>query len=187
MNKAIVGVVVVAVVAVGAYFAFMNKPKDGTNEGETQNQQSNTQQQNSESTQQSQNGSLRDLLAQGSRKCSYSFQGDGSVNEPDGTGTIYTANGNAYMDLTAMVNGMSVNSKVLIKDGVYYGWTEGQGMGLKMLMSDADKFNDSSMRQTLDINQKYDYDCENWNPDSAKFVVPANIQFTDLASLNAGN
>jgi uncharacterized protein YxeA len=185
MNKTIVGAVVVVILAVGAYFAFMNKPEqDGARQENSQTQQSNNeQQQTTESDSQTRTSTLKDIVAQGSKKCTYTFQGDASKSEPSGSGIIYTANGNAGMDISAVVNGVSMVSKVVIKDNIYYGWVDGQPTGLKMTFNDADAYN-TSVRQGVDINQEYNYTCENWNPDSAKFNVPANVQFTDLASLN---
>lgn len=188
MNKTIAGVIIVLILLVGAYFIFMNKPgesQDGSRQNDSQTQQSNNNQQDNTTTTQSQNSSLKQLLAQGSRKCTYSFSGDASKGEPNGTGTIYTANGNADMDISAVVNGATMKSRVVIKDGVYYGWVDGQPTGFKMTLNDADKYSNSSAQQGVDINQQQSYSCESWNPDSSKFSVPANIQFTDLASLNA--
>lgn len=170
------------VVAAGVYFGFMKKDSNDAVNQEQQNTQSNTS--NQEQVQQSttQTASLRELITRGNQKCTYNYNQEGNV----GSGTIYTINGKASMEIDATVNGVQVDSRAIISDGVYYGWVDGQPTGLKMTLADAAKYQDASVRQGVDVNEEMDYKCESWNPDQAKFNVPGNVQFTDIGSLYSG-
>jgi hypothetical protein len=183
MNKTILGVIaaVIVIAAVG-YFALMRKPQEdnGTKpEAQSQEQANQSTGQNANEQQQNvssqQNVSLRELAAQGSRKCTFS---DGQ-----GQGTVYANTGKMRVDVNTTVNGASVSSHGIMDGTTYYGWVDGQPSGFKMSLEGMNSTPNSS-RQTVDFDKELNYDCSDWSVDASVFTLPAKIQFTDFSSFS---
>ncbi|MDQ3015078.1 MAG: hypothetical protein M3Q73_04400 [bacterium] len=171
MNKklwaGIAGVVVLLILIVAA----MNMNKDEAavvpNENENQVQGTETSQQ-----------SLKEIIASNKPvKCEYS-----SV-QPDGSsvsGTSYVANGKVRGDFSSTINGTAITGHTLIDGTTMYTWVDGQKEGFKLAINTSGSSTPSN--QAVDLDAKADYDCSSWNPDTASFVLPTNITFTDMSA-----
>ncbi len=172
MNKKVLGVIG-AIVVIGLVVYFMTAKK-GVDE--PANQETNTQTETNDTSNQpqttSQNNSLKGLLASGSQKCTYS--------DAQSQGTVYTANGKARMDMSTVTNGVTSSMHAVIDGTTYYSWVDGQPSGFKFSTTAAT--GSAGTNQNVDLEKKIDYNCDSWSADVSMFVLPANVQFTDLSS-----
>ena len=178
-TKALAAVAAIVVIGVAVYFVTANKGNDSTQDAQQQStgQQQGNADTSGQSTQQPTNGtvssSLRELTAQGTRKCTYS--------DANSSGTVYTADGKARMDISGTYNGVTTASHAIIDGETYYGWVDGQPSGFKFSTAITGAGSAGS-NQNVDVNKKIDYSCGSWSADASMFVVPANVTFTDLSA-----
>jgi hypothetical protein len=169
------------------------KTVDGKQQEQTQQEGEQQQEQKQEQTQQQQqeifSGKIKDLMSGGKTlKCTWTYKSDGLVAE-----SIIYLDGEKYAsevivpdteDKTMMVHS--------IFDGEWaYSWTEGMLNGMKMRPSDFEDMDEgedesegpegSDNGYANFINEQYDFSCENWKADSAKFAIPSNVEFEDFA------
>jgi hypothetical protein len=169
--KAIIIAVVTLAVAGGGAFYVVNKDdgaanQSGQNIGE--------------------NSSINDLLASGENiQCTYSFtDDDGNEN----TGTTYVVGERMRGSFTFNSQTEGVQTSNILRDNEYqYVWSDGSNEGFKTKVEAADSEDSQPAektddQQTIDQDQKYDFDCSGWSVDETVFEVPANIKFTDYSS-----
>lgn len=124
-------------------------------------------------------GSIDDLLAEGeSYRCTFTYESDLA----DSTGVVYVTDGKLKGDFqteVAALGGQVVTH--LIRDGEsVYTWIDGTSVGVK---APANISGSGSARQsTFDpLEQQLNYDCEPWEVDPGVFILPAGVQFSEVA------
>lgn len=130
--------------------------------------------------------SLKDLIAAGvPQKCTYSSTNDSGSTQ----GTSYVADGKVRADFTSTLAGKSSTSHIISDNKITYMWTDGEKNGVKMTIpegqasySPVPESSDGSYKQA-DLDQKADYDCSAWIPDSSVFTPPSDVTFTDLSEM----
>ena len=132
--------------------------------------------------------SLKDLLSSGvAQKCTFSTTDESGVSE----GTTYVAGGKVRGDFTTTASGKKTASHTIVDGKTSYIWTDGEKNGFKMTVEeteagaedkDAPVPQETSVQET-DLNQKTDYKCSAWVPDSSLFVPPTNVTFTDFSEM----
>ena len=182
-NSKIAGIIVaIIILALIGWFA-MSK-KSGNNPDNTTKSQTN----NSENVPPAGNQptSLKELLAAGSnQKCEVSFDSQNSQTQ----GTIYVSGGKYRADFSSIASGKTISSHMITDTQNVYTWMDGMGTGYKMAASST--MNSGAMegnsQQSIDPNNKYDYNCSGWSVDSSKFDPPSGMTFTDISTMVPGN
>lgn len=131
-------------------------------------------------------GTFSDLLAQGTKQCTYEYTDENVVSK----GTIYLHQGKMFGETNAAVENDSYTANILLADNQLYSWDPSTKQGVKM---DYNKLKELSQalpsassqsptNNLPDLEQQYEYDCQNWNVDNSKFNVPSDVNFIDLAA-----
>lgn len=125
---------------------------------------------------------LKEMLAKNNNICTFTYTQD----EVNTTGTIYIANRQMKGETTASVSDKQYAGNFLIKDDTMYSWSSQQKQGIKISFADIEKMSQESDLPQEDTNiqsldQKYEYDCKNWTYDAAKFELPKDMTFIDMA------
>lgn len=166
-NKLMWGIVVLVVIAGGAYF-FM---KDSASVGiETPPQFM----------------SLKDLRGRtGQQTCTFTSTTQNSQSQ----GTVYLNNGMMRGNFTSVANGQSVASHMIVKDDSVYVWSDGLAQGYKMDVSTLDTPPSQGSQSGIDATAPVGYDCKAGNIDSSVFELPAGITFSTVgaATVPAGS
>jgi hypothetical protein len=98
--------------------------------------------------------------------------------------TIVYINGKTVRgDSTIVHNGLPKKGGVIMKDGFMYAWTGTEGMKMKVSAS----FTLDTAMSISGSAMPSSYDCESWTVDSAKFALPAHIQFVDYGVMSLPN
>lgn len=175
-QKVIIGIVVVIIIALGAFF--LMKDKSGSDDQDTSTGATSAETQGSmEQT------SLKGLLGMGkSQKCTYTT----TENNATSTGTVYVSGGKFRGDFSATASGQTQASHMISDGKVSNLWMDGSNMGYKMEFDQSAQAN-SQQSQSVDTNKNYDFDCDNWRTDSSMFNLPSGVDFQDMsAMMNAG-
>lgn len=123
--------------------------------------------------------SLKDLMAMGQNQ-SCTFE-----DETGNSGSVYASSGRVRGDFATNINGKLESSHLLV-DGQYaHIWTEGMANGIKISLDAIADIDTTSAQQSVDIDEKVDFDCSPWSVDASLFVPPASVQFTDYSSMMA--
>ncbi len=133
-------------------------------------------------------GSFKDLMASGKpQKCETSYV-SGNITS---TGTTYVAGDKMRGDFSSEVEGKTTESHMIIRDQTVYTWIE--VMGTTMAFKTSLNTSNASTTQTrsVDINQRVDYNCEDWTVDESMFVLPTGVTFQETSAITpngaAGN
>ncbi len=126
------------------------------------------------------NGSMNELVARGGNyECNFTHATDVS----DSAGTVFISGKKMRGDFVSTTK-VAANLKVeshMISDGEFmYNWSSAAPMGFKIAIAETTNATPTTGSQSLDYNQKLDYDCKAWTVDSSKFAIPAEIKFTTL-------
>jgi len=185
-TKIIVGIIILLILIVGAYFVFGKKSASNSLQSVK----------NQVTTMATQKKSLSDFFSMtGSQQCTFSDKAKTS------SGTIYTDNGKMRGDFQSTNSGKTMMTH-MINDGTYiYYWTEGTKTGYKMSLATvkeqaakitmAPQNNNSGEEQSptsgpVNMNQQADYSCQAWSADASKFVLPQDVTFTDYTTMMQG-
>jgi uncharacterized protein YxeA len=141
--------------------------------------------------------SIMSLFKMGkSMECTFSF----SSNGVRGEGAGFFDNGNARVDSLYTGTGTVPTASYMISDStnkVMYTWTleDGVSQGVKMALPDDIP---SSTADTPDVSAvmspeangvtpetDVEYDCKPWTVDSSVFVPPSDVEFMDMAGMQA--
>ena len=132
--------------------------------------------------------SLKELIAANvPQKCTFS-----TTDEESGKteGTTYVAGGKVRGDFTNTISGKTTTSHMISDSKTSYIWEEGQKKGVKMTVdepetdgADTATSTDSSAGTQADLNEKADYKCSAWLPDSSLFNPPSDVKFADLSEM----
>ena len=121
-----------------------------------------------------------------SLKCTYSYNtGEQTLN-----GTLYTSGKMFRSEFEMPMENNDTAFSYSLSDGKdMYTWTDGNNQGMKINLEEsqdmAKDYQDSpdseNHKQASDqLNNEYEYKCQNWKVNPEKFKVPANIEFSDL-------
>ncbi len=137
-------------------------------------------------------GSLFDLFNKGGNlQCTFSGAQDGQ----NISGTIYVSGKRMKGVFEIEMEPTTITSN-MISDGEFvYTWSDLLPQGIKMKLTDAEGNADADsttlspevLESVKEFQRDYDYDCSEWDVDSALFVVPTNVTFTDFTNLNPAN
>lgn len=190
MNTKTITVAVILLLIAATGYYFFNNDQSKTSVGvEEQNSPADTLEDTS--TGESGMGSLMGLMGLGQNTmCTFSH-----VDE----GTGQTSNGEFYydggsqrfrVDSTTQVDGAMYVTHMINDSESSYVWSEGSGETFAIKMS-ADVNTDSNVQEydtdgpnkPLSMDQEVDYDCNSWRVDNRVFIPPADVEFTDMASM----
>lgn len=101
-------------------------------------------------------------------------------------GTVYISKGNIRGNYNVKVQGMSIDTSVIVRDGFAYTWTNMMTTGYKVAVA-TDTTGKTSAggttpQGTFSWNSDMigDYDCKPWTADAAMFTLPAKITFKTI-------
>ena len=178
MNNKIIAGVLGAVVVLGGAYLFMGRDSVNT---ETPNSIAVGEPNPSTPTEQNSGKkmSFDSFLKQGG---SYVCTVNQTVQGIDSKGTVYINGSNIHGEFNTAVAGMNVDSHFIAKDGFTYTWSRMmQGKGFKAPMSTGgagDTSAGTSGQYSFNAEQIGEYDCQPWNVDASKFVLPSGVTFT---------
>lgn len=141
-------------------------------------------------------GSLKDLMTKGEdAQCTWSSGSDVAKS----SGTVYVNGNKFYQEFSTTQGELGEIKSYILNDGEWvYQWNSMSKMGTKMQASEVKKMADDAQknspidmdikpneegRRNIDLNNKVDYNCQKWNVDASKFVLPSDIQFNDLSQM----
>lgn len=180
MNTKIIALIVVVLLAGGAYVAYNSNKNKTEVAGQNETAQSQTEAK-------VETGSFASLIASGtSRKCTYASNKDDVTT----SGVIYVSGGKMRGDITAGVTGNTAVTHMM-NDGKYtYIWNDNDTFAYKMAFDANDVKdiqNSATAQQSVDFKQNYDFSCESWDANSTAFELPSGIEFKDLPSMPAAS
>ncbi len=128
--------------------------------------------------------SFSDFLKQtGAYKCTVEQNVAGVVT----SGTVYMNAGKIKGTFASMVNGMSVNTSFILRDGFTYTWTSAYPVGFKVAVSDASTESTAGASTqgvyTWNAENIGAYACDPWTADESVFTVPTNVQFMEPGNM----
>ncbi len=107
-----------------------------------------------------------------------------NVNGTETNGVTYIGNGMIRGEYNMKVQGMNVDSTLIVRDGYTYSWSSMMPTtGFKVKVSGAaqgDANAAASGQYSFNAEQIGDYSCEPWTVDESKFAVPAGVTFREL-------
>jgi hypothetical protein len=116
-------------------------------------------------------------------KGSYKCVVNQDVQGIESLGLVYISNGKVRGDFSTSVQGMSIDTSFIVKDGYSYAWNSLTKNGFKFKASgDKGQVNpgtSTSGTYSWNAEQIGDYDCQDWNEDSSVFALPTNITFSE--------
>lgn len=106
------------------------------------------------------------------------------VADTDTVGTTYISDGKIRGEYNTKVQGMSVDSTFIMRDGYSYTWSSmmpNAGFKVKVVADAAsDTSANTSGTYAYNADQIGDYDCEAWSGDESKFALPAGVTFREM-------
>ena len=176
-KKMVFAAVAIALVAAGCG---KKAPAPSNTMAPVSNQQSDNQPAVKESGQMT---TLNDLLAMGKpQKCTVTY----TVNDTQNQGTVYIDGKNVRMDTTYELNGAKKDFSVISDGKNTYLWTSGSATGYKVPIqknsTTTQASGESKLRQDLDPNHPYQYNCSGWTADSSEFTPPSSISFREMTT-----
>lgn len=164
----IVGLLII-VFGIGAYFLSQNKASNSSLKNTSKTPET-TSTKSAEST-------LKELIASKVPvKCSYSTDaGTAKI-----TGTVYVSGGKVKGDFTTMAGKTAISGHMVTDEKYVYTWTDGTNQGYKFAIDTNTQTKEAaeSNTQKPDFNQKFNYSCSPWIPDSKMMELPKNVTFT---------
>ncbi len=129
-------------------------------------------------------GSLTDLSERGGEwKCVVKNDAQTGVGMVVSEGTVYVSGEKVRADFTSTVPGVGpVEAHTIVDDAMVYVWSSMAPQGIKAnVTAYAGSGDESGMSGAYgDAQQSYAYDCEPFAAESALFVAPADISFTQI-------
>lgn len=126
-------------------------------------------------------GSIASLLTAGKNvTCSMQYP-DGN-----GSGTVYVTGKKMRGEFTVKTDASKEYQSSMIQDGEYaYMWSDADKKGTKFKVSGIPTPSPATAAKSeaVDINQEVDLKCSTWSVDPSKFIVPADVEFTDLSAI----
>jgi len=173
MNTKLIMIIVGVLVLLGAgYWFFMADDEPDAASNGNQDQTASLDRQ----------ASLEELAAgRENLVCTYSQTAeDGSTS----SGTTYLASGRMSGEFTIAVEGQAPVRSYIINDGQnQYTWQDGSNQGYRFAVDelDADTAADDPV-QSVDTGQDYNFNCQEWPVEEARFSPPSNVDFIDFSA-----
>lgn len=131
-------------------------------------------------------GSLAAIMASGgSFRCDFSSQDEESAS----TGTFYFNDGRYRVDVDVTMDGTLTESHMINDSATTYAWSETPDGMMGMMFANVeyedvpyDSSTDSNP-QPVDVDESVDYNCIRASVDSALFVPPSDVEFTDMNAM----
>lgn len=174
MNKLVIIVVAVLVLALLGYFGYMQMQKGGTNPIQQAVEQT------SESVTK---GTIKSLL--GANK---NVTCKTTAKDQSGSGTIFVAGSKMRGDFSSQVEGKSMMTHMIQDDEFAYMWSDEDSRGTKFKI-DVNQpepslpAGSSVNSKAENLDDEVDMNCSSWIPDGSKFKPPGEVQFTDLSKM----
>ncbi len=106
------------------------------------------------------------------------------VQDMEMKGTVYINGDMVRGEYAMQVQGMNVDSNMVVRDGYTYSWSSMMPTGYKSkIVAPEETTNpDTGTSGTYSWNAEQigDYNCESWSPDEAIFALPAGMTFTEM-------
>lgn len=170
----IIGAIVIGVVLAAFFLMKSSSPSTSSQTADTM------QKETGESVGSMAKGSIASLLSAGKNvNCSMKYP-DGK-----GSGTVYVSGKKMRGDFTVMMDATKEYKSSMIQDGEYaYMWSDADKKGTKFKVSGIPTPSPATTAKTdtVDINQEVDLNCSTWGVDPSMFVVPTDVQFTDMSA-----
>ncbi len=175
MSKLITALVIIILIAGGAWYYTQHKSSSEVKDATSAQSEAQVEAQVQET-------SLKQLLtSKQDKKCTFELTRNNSAGS--GAGTFYISNGKSRGDIVATVNNTSLTTHMMADGTTSYVWTDDGTVAYKVSMEQVVTAANTS--GAVDPNSNYKFNCENWTPDQSTFVLPANIQFKEF-NLSAG-
>lgn len=185
MNKnkqIIMGLAVGLIILLGAGGLFLYSQNKKASTAATAPQTATSASQKEEKTDTMMSSNIADIMKNGkTTQCTFNYETDkGGTSE----GKFYISGNNMRGDINSITSTGKATNVSMVKNGdTTYIWGDSLPMGVKMTLSMDDTLKNDQVNQYLNVNQKGDFKCTSWTADSAKFVAPTNIKFTDMSSM----
>ena len=174
-NGLILGVIAIAVVAVGGVGAYMVLGNNALDAPEEQAKEASDVAMSNDAP-----SSLRDLMSfANNQECSF------TDDESASSGTVYAGDGKVRGDFNSTVDGTTTVSHVYSDGTDMYVWFDGGEGGFRGNLDDIQQASaqfEGSDTKTLDPDKQVDFSCQSWTVDSSRFELP-DIEFTDYGQM----
>lgn len=171
--KIVSAVIVAGALIVGGYFAFSQSNPDPKEEEKVVTDT------DSAKTSDKKIAFAEFLKTGGSYKCTVrQYVGDMNV-----VGQAYISDGLIRGEYNTKAQGMNIDATMIVRDGYTYTWSSiAPGMGFKAKVVESDGGSKTATAGTYSFNAEQigDYDCDDWDLDESKFVVPTTITFKEI-------
>lgn len=97
------------------------------------------------------------------------------------SGTVYIHNDFLKGSFSTSVQGQTIDSNMIVRDGYTYSWTNllaGKGFKSKTVDASSDTEAKSSSGYSWNGKQIGEYDCKEWIADDSMFELPKSVTFT---------
>jgi hypothetical protein len=107
------------------------------------------------------------------------------IGDMDTMGTTYIHNGMIRGEHTTEIQGMTIDTTLIVRDGYSYTWTSlAPNMGFKAKVTDmtnTDTSVQTSGTYSFNADQIGDYNCESWKEDVSVFEIPSGVTFQEIS------
>lgn len=119
--------------------------------------------------------SLIDLMRENQNlTCTYS-------GEDIGSGTVYLSSGRVRGEFEIETDEGVIDSNIISVDQKIYVWSDDSEQGVTFSVEEIEDVNEEEQRpNTVDLEEKFDYQCSRWSVNEDFFVPPADIEFIDF-------
>jgi hypothetical protein len=169
MNKQTMAIIGVIVVLVAGFFIWRNQGSDSNQVSGDRITGSN---------------SLSSLLGMGKNLvCTFDYADESGEQK----GTVYIAGEKMSGEFTITDSEGSVQTSIIRDDEYQYLWGDGMEQGVKFKLSamselEGEATTPTETEESVDLDQQYNVDCDNWRVDDSKFVPPSNVEFMDYSA-----
>lgn len=170
-NRVIAAIILVVVVAGGAFWLTRGNKTDVAGDSQTA---AESQVEGSVET-----ASLKSLIESGkTRKCTYETNEGGFKT----SGVMYSANNKMRGDISVDMNseGMQTLTHMIYDGGTSYVWSDDSPTGFKMSLDQSAQV--ETQNKSVDLDKDYNFKCESWSVDNSKFELPGGVQFNDMGT-----
>ncbi len=116
-------------------------------------------------------------------QCTYSTKQQKTISN----GVIYVSGANLRGNFTTTIAKQTIKTYMIKKGDIIYTWTSAANIGTKMTYKAATNPTSMPSQEKMDnFNQKYNYTCTSWTPDTTLFTPPSNINFIDASNAMQG-
>lgn len=167
-KKALVAIVVAVLVLLGGWYFASNKKSSTNMMGDEVMMEKSSGQ-----------TSLKDLFLKGvSQTCSFSLDDETYKS----SGTVYVANGKMRGDFMYQVDETKQESHMLVMNETSYIWQDGQDKGYQVAFDETEPDVETSeaSKQSVDVNEKVDYNCKPGIIGAVNFELPSGVEFMSV-------